>query len=371
MSSSLIPERPILIYPGLAATLGLEESVLLSVLADIATGNNPHSSQGFDWYTTEVDRLRAQLPFWDDRDLLRVSKNLHAKGVLLQGPTDFGSSPHYRFAFNERVAAVTTQQRPAPPPPQVQAPQQQVPYGKNFIPNNWQPEADTLAQLAQHNIPDSFAFEHLPEFVTYWRDTGEAHRSWGAKFISWVIRKWRDFEAQRNRQDQNSPMHSNWYPSPDAMDVLTVHAEIKKEFVEDAIPEFILYWQERGDSLKTWNSKFIQHVRIQWKKFNSTLEHSTDPKPIAGNWHPSEDVFDVLRLANIDVNFASALIPEFVLYWRDSKQVHTSWNTRFLQHAKREWAKRHALTNQPGNTDDRSTRDITLEEELTDRSWAY
>ncbi|WP_075188291.1 DnaT-like ssDNA-binding domain-containing protein [Teredinibacter haidensis] len=370
MSSSLIPERPILIYPGLAATLGLEESVLLSVLSDLAAGAEVQAAQGFEWRHIETNTLRSALPFWDDRDIVRLGKNLHAKGVLLQGPNLFGTSSHYRFAFNERVATAstqlhkTTQQKVTP---------QQAPAttsGKNYIASNWQPDTNTLAQLAQHNIPDNFSYEQLPEFVTYWRDSGEVHRSWGAKFISWVIRKWRTFEAQRNRQDQNSPMQANWWPSEDAMDVLTVHAGIRREFVEDAIPEFILYWKERGDSLKTWNSKFIQHVRIQWKKFNTALEHSTDPKPISTNWQPSEDVYDVLRLANIDVNFATGLIPEFILYWRDSNQIHTSWNTRFLQHAKREWAKRHAITSPQAGNETRSTRDITLEEELADRSWA-
>ena len=165
-------------------------------------------------------------------------------------------------------------------------------------------------------------------------------------------------------------MNNQWQPSLDALEILTTQAEIPKNFVTDAIPEFILYWQERGDKLNTWNSKFIQHVRLQWKKYHATVESNTDPKPIPANWYPSEDVFDVIRLANIDVGFAQSLVQEFVLYWRDSQQVHTSWNTRFLQHAKRGWA--HQLrTDQPAsNLNQRSTRELSLEEELNDRSWA-
>ncbi|WP_045857000.1 DnaT-like ssDNA-binding domain-containing protein [Teredinibacter purpureus] len=370
MTSRLIPEHPILVYPSLASKLGLEESILLSVLAELA-GHAPSEVKGqFEWRNLASNRLQSVVPFWNDRDLKRICHSLHAKGVLLLGANSLSPDHPFRYAFNERALYVgqpNTASRPTPAPhntPVLASP------SNNFIAANWQPDPVTFAQLAQHNIPENFARDQIPEFVTYWRERGESHRSWGAKFIQHVIRQWRQFEAQRNRQDQNSIMDNQWRPSLDAMEVLTVHASIKREFVEDAIPEFIVYWQERGDAHKTWNSKFIQHVRIQWKKFNTALEHSTDPKLLPSHWQPSEDVYDVLRLANIDVNFATGLIPEFILYWRDSNQVHTSWNTRFLQHAKREWARQHALANQTNNNEQRSTRDITLEEELADRSWA-
>lgn len=376
MNSSLIPERPILVYPSLAATLGLEESVLLSVLADLCTASTGRSSNGYLWHNLSCDQVLQATPFWNSQDIARISRNLHAKGVLLLGANTFGSGAEFRFAFNERAVGRTqpqtgaaSQDRSQPPNiAQAQAPAAVPEAGKNYIAPNWQPDRNTLLQLAQHNIPDSFSLDQLAEFVTYWRERAEPQRSWGSKFIKHVIFQWRQFEAQRNRQEQNSPMYSDWRPSEDAMEVLTVHAGIRREFVEDAIPEFILYWQERGDALKTWNSKFIQHVRVQWKKYTAAVENSTDPRPIPANWLPSEDVYDVLRLANIDTRFAAQLIPEFVLYWRDSNQVHTSWNTRFLQHVKWEWARRHSLNT--ANTETRSTREITLEEELADRSWA-
>ena len=28
------------------------------------------------------------------------------------------------------------------------------------------------------------------------------------------------------------------------------------------------------------------------------------------------------------------MLPEFVMYWVDSNEVHTSWNSKFLQHVK-------------------------------------
>lgn len=411
MKSTLIPEKPILVYPSLAATLGLDEAVMLGVLADFVRFMAPTYNNNFNWYELNCDALSEALPFWDERDIHRVSTNLREKGVLIVASAPFGTSPTYKFAFNEKAANI----RPSPSPqasPQVSqthnrayqpasapVPAHHTPMppapldmkslgtraprdlpgvnqthflSKNFIASNWQPEQTNLDQLAQHAIPREFALAQVPEFVTYWRERGEAHRSWGAKFLQHVIRQWRSFEQQRYNREQETSIQADWRPSLDAMDILTRQAQVPHEFIEDAIPEFILYWQERGDKLKTWNSKFIQHVRLQWKKYHSAIESSTDPRPIRSDWQPSEDVYDVLRLANIDLAFAQSLIPEYVIYWKDTNQLHTSWNTRYLQHVKRHWAKR-LTTNNSQSTDanvNRSTRDISLEEQLTDRSWA-
>jgi hypothetical protein len=109
------------------------------------------------------------------------------------------------------------------------------------------------------------------------------------------------------------------------------------------------------------------------------MELDYEPREIAANWQPSEDVYDILKLANIDLNFARQLVPEFVLFWRDTKQIQRSWNTKFLQHAKYHWATRHQMNNhysgqnyarqqvpnRPGQTERKTTF-----EHLTDRSWA-
>lgn len=407
MKSSLVPEKPITVTPSLAATIGLEEAVMLSVLADLGPAAQIRANNGYNWLNVSTQQMSDALPFWDAREIQRICQSLRDKGILLIGSALFGTEPSFKFAYNERATASANNRTPIvsvpqgsqreqrsnhraaqghhqtyPTPrnqPEIRAEEAQVdeisqPFGKNYLGANWRPSADTLAQLAQHNIPQQFALEQLPNFITYWRERREAHRSWGAKFVQHVIFKWRDFEAKRNQKDQATPMTSNWQPSLDALDVLTLHAGISRSFVEDAIPEFVLYWQERGDVLKTWNSKFIQHVRLQWKKYNSAVEHSTDPKPIPENWQPSRDVYDVLRLANIDLAFAQSVLPEFVMYWRDSKKAHTSWNTRFLQHVKHHWAKRLANGAQSTagtvNNPQRSTREISIEEQLTDRSWA-
>ena len=129
--------------------------------------------------------------------------------------------------------------------------------------------------------------------------------------------------------------------------------------------------------LQKLNSKFIQHIRIQWAKYTSSLEHSTEPKRISEQWQPTEDVYDILRLSHIDTEFARSLLPEFIVYWRDSNQAQTSWNSKFLQHVKYHWAKRHQLEHaghshagHQGTSTAGRTRDRSLEQDLNDTSWA-
>ena len=142
---------------------------------------------------------------------------------------------------------------------------------------------------------------------------------------------------------ETTTLDNNWRPSADAMEIME-RSEIARDFIEEAIPEFILYWRERGSSPKELNSKFIQHIRIQWAKYTSSLQNTVpQPKRISEQWLPTEDVYDILRLSHIDTEFARSLLPEFIVYWRDSNQAHTSWNSKFIQHVKYHWAKRHQI----------------------------
>ena len=414
MTSTLIPERPILVFHSLAATIGLEEATMLSVLDELTRPLQPVSRQGLAWFELHGPILYKSFPFWNQHDLQRISQSLRAKGVLMLQSAPFIQSQQLVFAFTNPVNSVVTQSQQAfgRPLHGQSAPEQSAPVARPTAPNahhqlqvnngfqttmqavgrpsvavgatliapHWQPDAEILARITQHNIPKHFIREQLPEFVTFWRESGEAHRSWGAKFHQHVLHQWRQRETFTAQKDAEVAMSHEWRPSPDAMDVLVRHAAIHPQFIEDAIPEFILYWAERGERSRTWNTKFIQHIRRQWARYTSALEHDTEPRRIPDNWQPGSDVFDILRLANIDAAFAQQLVPEFVIFWRDSNQVYASWNTKFLQHVKHHWAKRHALSKAPQGqnhegqqtaTQTSRTRDRSIAEDLNDRSWAF
>lgn len=332
---------------------------MLSILASSVRQQQSRPSNGYQWYVLDESTLQSQAPFWHAADVQRICTHLRDQGLILVSSAPFTSTKFLKFAFNQPLQANKAGEALAP------SVAKQQPAGKNYISPSWQPDRETLGRLAQHNIPDSFCHELVPEFVHYWRESGETAASWGAKFIRHVMHRWRDHEAQQYALQKENTMPRNWRPSQDAMDVLTRHAGISPSFIEDAIPEFELYWREQGTTSDNWNKKFRDHVHRQWTRYKSALEHETVPRRIPENWRPSQDVYEVLRLANIDIPFAQTLIPEFVIYWRDSNQVHQSWNTRFLQYVKFRWARRdHA------DTQTKSTRELSLEEQLTDRSWA-
>lgn len=360
---SMMPEAPILVYPSIAATLGLEEATLLAVLTSTVNNARGLHNNGYTWFNLDRAAIEGLLPFWQPADIQRICTNLREQGLLLVASAPYTSSYQLKFAFNRRAPQTTAQSLT----PSVPTPNQTSSFtGKNLIPPNWQPDGETLARLAQHNITQAFTVELVPEFVNYWRESGETATSWGSKFMRHTLHRWREHQAGQNALSRETPMNRNWRPSEDAMEVLTRHAGISRPFIEDAIAEFELYWREQGSTSDNWNKKFRDHVHRQWLRYCSALEHDTVPRRIADNWRPSEDVFEVLRLANIDIDFAQTLVTEFVIYWRDSNQVHHSWNTRFLQFVKQRWSRRHTLTDP--NT--KSTRELSLAEQLTDRSWA-
>ncbi|MDO3387365.1 DnaT-like ssDNA-binding domain-containing protein [Gilvimarinus sp. SDUM040013] len=374
MESSLIPEQPLLISPSLAATIGLEEAILLAVLSDAAL------HQVGTAYHLNRQQIQRRLPFWSDADVQRISKNLQEKGIVTLTGAPYLQSQSIAWCFSEGVLATEPSSAATPSAPQAPRPAPITGRQSNQIAPNWQPDSELMAQLAQYSIPDYFIRQQVPEFVTYWRERAEAHHAWGNKFLKQVVRRWREHQTGLFQRDQDTAMTADWRPSRDAVELLVRHSGISLTFVEDAIPEFVLYWQERGEIGRTWNSKFTQHVKRQWARFTSAIEHDTEPKRIPDNWQPSEDAYDVLTLANIDLEFAKRQVAEFVLFWRESNKLYSSWNTKFLQHVKYHWARQHALTNtatqgnhhvqQQPSAGASATRDRSLIEDLTDRSWA-
>ena len=409
---SLIPDKPLLFFPQLAVALGLEGAVMIQTLKDLIERDAGHDYSeiidGYLWTEITGQSLARQLPFWTEADIARIIQQLHEQGIVLAEGLPYTTARPMRLAINERVAPgdAAASPRPTsgvtPKPVPVQrydhAPLRPNPGGQSFAPpvptfstiaqplsRQWQPDNDLLAQLGQYGIPRSFTLEHVGEFVAYWTERNEPRHSWGARFLKHVIRQWREQESRDYRLSQESVMTTDWRPSLEAMEILTVQAGINSNFVEDAIAEFILYWQERGISSDTWNSRFIQHVKRQWARFTNTLKHDQEPQPISPDWQPDAEVFDILHMANIDKCFAEELIPEFILYWRDNGQALNTWNTKFLQYVKRQWASlvpsdtagtgQVRTTNSPHGTQQASrrsgsTRNRDIAAELNDRSWA-
>lgn len=382
--SSLVPERTLLFSPALAATIGLEEAVLLHLLHDLSLSRRGTVLRGLHWFDIEFQLLEQLLPFWSSTDLSRVRSNLAAKGVIHFDETAPGDQLRYAF---EPTRAAATQAKPQPARSTADdtdrpgiAPRNHSPLrpigGATLLPANWQPADDLLQLLAMHHaIPRNYSLSQVEDFVLYWRERGEVSHAWASRFRQHVLRQWR-LSQQQQAEGERRPAAvtagtgittvaagGSWQPSEDALQILE-RSGVSRAFIDDAVPEFVLYWRERGGESSTWNSKFIAHIRRQWARYSSSLEHERDPHPIDPRWQPSEDVYDILRMANIELEFARELIPEFILFWRDTGTPQRSWNTKFLQHVKHHWATRlqrdsRALAEPAGAF-----------ARLTDRSWA-
>lgn len=375
--SSLIPERHITISPALAATIGLEEAVMLQALTDISVFTSAKIEQGHTWYQIDLSQLQTLLPFWQLSDLQRIGNSLADKGIIFIGNNPVAQSDTFRFSMNDRSeqpSSSTMPSRPySAPPEQPSAATRQ--RGAQLLPQNWQPKEDMLQLLTlNHAIPRDFSLAQLEDFALYWTERNETSHAWDNKFRQHVLKEWR---RQQGRQVSTQPtpqdevIGQKWHPSQDALEILHRNG-VSQDFIEEAIPEFVLYWRERGVADSTWNSKFIAHIRRQWHKYTLAIKHDYEPQQIPANWRPSEDLFDIIKLANIERDFADTLIPEFVLFWRDSGEIQRSWNSKFLQHVKYQWATRHNLGQQHAGQQAHKAGGKTAEsfiEKHTDRSW--
>ncbi|HCM04495.1 MAG TPA: hypothetical protein DIC30_00655 [Oceanospirillales bacterium] len=356
----LIADKTLVFSPALAATIGLEEAITLTWLNDIA-----QAMGGIQWHINN-EQVRQVFPFWDDQKIRLALRSLHEKGLIQLISPLFPDAPQLIFCFPDqsRQAAQSIQQEPAQQPTFKQPMQQQ-----------WQPSRDGLNRLQQHGIPDSYSLSKLDEFILQARENGNNRNDWNTQFFRFIKKHWVYTQTDAHKKQQRiaekasfsthhtqapdrqerfqarreeaGPIAQQWQPSLDAQQILQ-RAGIDAQFIQDSIPEFVLYWQERGDAHKTWNTKFIQHVRQQWARYSSSLEHSSMPTRISEEWQPANDCYDILAMAHIDVNYAKSLIGEFVLYWRDSNQLQTSWNSKFLQYVKQQWARQLNQGSQTG-----------------------
>jgi hypothetical protein len=155
-------------------------------------------------------------------------------------------------------------------------------------------------------------------------------------------------------------MTPHWRPSADTVTRLGQH-NIPKSFAEDLVPEFVLYWAERGTTALAWQNKFYQHAIRKWREYEA-IGDDRPPERMPQDWAPSEQAIEALAAAGVDALFAEAVLPEFVIYWHESNRVCASWNAKFIQHVQQRWSQR--LNPQ------QLTRDIPIEDQLNDRSWA-
>ena len=303
-----------------AKTLGLSEAVLLETIKKLFTSKKND--------LIDLGLILKETTFWEKEEVTTLLSSLDLKGLVI---------------FNKETQKVSltssknTDKNPL---------NQHTVFGErkeSYIGKNWEPDATLIDQASEYGIPKSFVFSQLEEFTLLHKEKSDSSHSWGIKFLRFVIKKWRDQEISDYKESKRKPIDQTWLPDQEAIEILS-KAGIDEEFTKNEIPEFILYWSEKGEISDTWNSKFIAQVRRQWAKTQHLIHNSEAPEPISEDWKPSEDFYEVLALTEINRNFTDSVLAEFILYWKETGQAHNSWNSKFIQHVKFQWQRQKAFS---------------------------
>ena len=333
MKHPLLPERPLVISPTLAATLGLEEAVLLGALGDLLPFLPVESHPGRDWYTVDGEQLQHLLPFWEPADIQRVSTSLRNQGALLLGAAPYGSSAMLKFSLpsvSAQSSAHSSAQSHSPAP----ATQAALPRAANTISPSWQPDNETMARIAQLGVPEHFVREQLPEFVTYWRDRGESRHSFGSLFLKQVKSKWESFRATQGRKQ---PLPEQWRPGQETLRKLSDEG-VPSTFVRRCLQRFVEYHRNSAKQSVSWDLEFNDWVTEDWEKQDTPFIEKRKPEPMTRDWQPSENTWEQLRRLAINPSFAAELLPEFIYKWLERGGHSARWGEQFIEYARTEWA---------------------------------
>lgn len=157
------------------------------------------------------------------------------------------------------------------------------------------------------------------------------------------------------------PIDHTWTPSEAVYQVLGQH-NIPRAFADDQLPEFIIYWNERGAIEHSWGSKFMKHCIHEFRHHEIRNARAGRDIAMHANWIPSQKARAALRVSGITDQFINdECLDDFILYWTERGDICHTWNSKFVQHVRYRWAHRPAVPGTPHSS---------IAEQLADRSWA-
>ncbi|HDR8076531.1 TPA: DnaD domain protein [Bacillus cereus] len=84
MSNLLIHEEPLIVLPGLAKAIGLNEAIFLQQV-HYWLNKSKHQHDGYYWIYNTYDEWLKQFPFWSSATLRRIVNKLEKQGLLIKG----------------------------------------------------------------------------------------------------------------------------------------------------------------------------------------------------------------------------------------------------------------------------------------------
>ena len=305
---------------------------MLAILADLVNAQATQQRQGLPWFFLSGEQVTQAMPFWDKLDIQRISQQLRETGVILLRSAPFAQSQRLEFAFNEQA-----QQAAKPPTTQPVTANRTVRNSATLIAANWQADQETIMNLAQLNIPEHFAREQTPEFVRYWRESGETQRSWGSKFIQHVKRQWAFHTRNIARQNRATVLPESWQPSQELQNQMSAEG-IPIAFAQTVLKKFKLYHRQSGTSHLNWDMPFFSWAKEAWQKQDTPFIETPQGAVMHETWQPDQHTLNYLNVSyGIDSDFIRECIPEFIHKWIEKKAVHSQWGQTFAEHVIEQW----------------------------------
>jgi DnaD/phage-associated family protein len=112
----LLDEEPLVILPSLAATIGLNESIVLQQLHYwLERSTNVH--EGHTWVYNTYEEWQEQFPFWSESTIRRIITKLEKQGLIITGNfnrSKIDKTKWYRINY-EKLAQLQDEQSTAQP----------------------------------------------------------------------------------------------------------------------------------------------------------------------------------------------------------------------------------------------------------------
>jgi len=201
-----------------AKTLGLSEAVMLETIKKVINSLNNEF--------IEVGLILEETIFWSENEVITLLSKLQLRGLinfdkdakrisLASSGNKTKNVDTGRKAFEERK--------------------------ESFMEKNWEPDAALIDQANEYGISKSFVLSQLDDFVHLHREKSDTSHSWGVKFLRFVIKQWRSQEISDFKKLKRKAIDQSWLPDEEAIEILS-KAGVSEEFINDEIPEFILYF---------------------------------------------------------------------------------------------------------------------------------
>lgn len=130
---------------------------------------------------------------------------------------------------------------------------------------DWRPSEHIVETLkVTRGIDPDFCEDCLPDFVIYHGGKQDRQGAFDAKFRSHVLRN------HEMRKHEPKPLPAGWQPDQQTIQRLVL-AGVAVDFIWDVLPEFDLYWRERGTPEHGWNAKYYAHVTRSWQQRSTQM----------------------------------------------------------------------------------------------------